>query len=107
MRKQQIQKTQQYIEASTIQIVISIIVLIILIIIFAIQISIIISYYVNSVLGRCIYNDDGKCTCQETTKKYCDNLNGIFNNNLTCSDAAVEDCAKVLLPTRRPLKKNQ
>ena len=107
MTKQQMQKTQQYIQASTVQIIISIIVLIILIIIFAIQLSIIVSYYLDSAIGRCIYENDGKCTCQETTKKYCDTLGGIYNSSLTCSDSAIEDCKNVIQPTRGLRKRNQ
>ena len=74
--------------------VFSILLFLLVLVVFGIQISIIISYFVMMNYGRCVYttDDDNTCYCDYTTKKQCDNLNGVYNNQLGCDSNVTKDC---------------
>lgn len=88
--KQNSQQTKQ----SSLVTVFSILLFLLVLVVFGIQISIIISYFIMMNYGRCVYStdDDNTCYCDYTTKKQCDKLKGVYNNQLGCDSNFAKDC---------------
>ena len=82
--------------SSAIVTVFSVILFLLILVVFAIQLSIIISYFITMNYGRCVYNiKDGEettCYCDYTTKNQCDELNGVYNDQLGCENNFAKDC---------------
>lgn len=86
----------------TASIIFTILLFITMIIVIVIELAIILSYVMTSRKGRCVFiNSDNDCECKFTNKKSCDDVNGVFNGNLSCDDGfdlvckALEDTTKV------------
>lgn len=85
----------------TASIIFTILLFITMIIVIVIELAIILSYAMTSRKGRCVFlNSDKDCECKFTNKKSCDDVNGIYNGNLSCEDGfdlvcrALEDTTK-------------
>lgn len=99
--KQQSTKSNK---SSAVITIFSVILFLLILVVFGIQLSIIITYFIFMNYGRCVYTvkDDSEstCYCDYTTKAQCDAINGVYNNQLNCSDGFATDCIK--LPDTSP-----